>query len=342
MRKLLSTPEGLATLTGAGILAAATNMNIMATGGYLTSHAALVVALSAGVFAGARVIGAGVAGRIAAVIILALACGELYNFAATGERVVTEREDGAAPLKDALAKHNAAIEKLKAVENGDVSTPRLTLAKQAKAQADADVAAEAGNGGCKSVCRMKQAQAEAAAAELRAAFADAQQARDGQIQEARAEVAASPLPASATPLADRLGWAPWVLDLAMAALLSIGSNGLAGVLIAFGAQRSPEVSVRSVPANDEGQSDYGMPSDFDAAKIHLMISGNSEVPGNPPTPPKGGRRRGRKADKKVVDFSEKFLARNGRAPSGGEIKAAFPELPTSTAYDYSQRARASA
>lgn len=58
-----------------------------------------------------------------------------------------------------------------------------------------------------------------------------------------------------------------------------------------------------------------------------------------PTTPKGGRR-GRKADRRVIDFSERFRKKHGRAPSGSEIKGAFPNLPTSTAYDYSSRSRA--
>jgi hypothetical protein len=256
MRKYLSTAEGLATATGVAILAASTNANVLQTGGWLSSHALLVGTLSIGVFSGARVVGSGVAGKIAAIIIVALSCGELFNFAATSERTIVERENNAAPLKDALAKHNAALAKLNEVEHGDIASPRLVAAKQAKAQADAAVTAEAGNGGCKSVCRMKQAQAEAAAAELKAAFAESEKARDGQIEEAKAEVKANPIPPSATPLADRLGWAPWMLDLLMAGLLSIGANGLAGTLIAFGAHGTGTVAKQkpgsaSVPQSSE-------------------------------------------------------------------------------------------
>ncbi len=342
--KYLSTAEGLATVTAAGILAAATNMNIMATGGYFTSHAALAVALSAGVFAGARVIGVGVAGRIAAVIIIALAAGELYNFAATSERVVTERENGAAPLKDALAKHNTALAKLQNVESGKVGSAHLSIALDNQKKAKAAYELELRTGGrCKTVCTGLRDDVAKADADVYAAAEEAQKLHGAEIEAAKAEVEANPLPASATPLADRLGWAPWALDLLMAGLLSVGANGLAGVLIAFGAHSNhPEIPARSVPAKDGGQSDFDPVSAFDAAKLRLMVSGNSDIPRNPPSPPKGGRRRGRKADKTVVDFSEKFRGRNGRAPSGGEIKAAFPELPTSTAYDYSQRARASA
>lgn len=66
----------------------------------------------------------------------------------------------------------------------------------------------------------------------------------------------------------------------------------------------------------------------------------NRIPGNP-QPPKGGRR-GRKSDPRVVSFSDAFSRKHGRPPTGSEIKAQFPELPTSTAYDYAARARAAA
>ncbi|CCB65030.1 hypothetical protein [Hyphomicrobium sp. MC1] len=52
-----------------------------------------------------------------ALVIAALAAGETYNFFATGERTVIEREAGVDPLR-ALAKHNAAVRKLAALEWG--------------------------------------------------------------------------------------------------------------------------------------------------------------------------------------------------------------------------------
>lgn len=92
--------------------------------------------------------------------------------------------------------------------------------------------------------------------------------------------------------------------------------------------RNPTPVNPGIPANDwhSGNSIPGIPT-----------------PPAPPQPPKGGRRipgnRGRKSDNRVVDFSERFREKHGRGPSGSEIRAAFPELPVSTAYDYAGRAR---
>jgi hypothetical protein len=319
MLKYISTPRGLATVTGATILAAATNANVMATGGYFTSHAALVIALSIGVFAGARVIGSGEAGKIAAVIIIALFSGELYNFSATGERIVVERENGAAPLKDALAKHNAALAKLHDLEGGTIASARLTLATTAEAKAKAAYEKELREGGrCKSICNGLKAEADKASVEVADAAQEAQKLHAAAIEAAKAEVEANPLPASATPLADRLGWAPWVLDLVMAGLLSVGANGLAGTLIAYGAHSTVSKSEIVAQHNDNEQTDFSV-SEFEAAKVRAMVSGSQPDP----TPPKPRKRR--KSDQfpaNVVDFRDhpvvKALKDNGGSVSSNQ------------------------
>lgn len=335
MTQDISSPRGLATLVGVLILAASVNMNIMATGGYFTSHALLVASLSLGVLAGARVIGVGVAGRIAIAIILALVCGELYNLSATAERIVVERESTATPLKDALAKHTTALDKLRDAETAKPGSIRLVLAKDAQAKAQAAYEKELREGGrCLTICKGLLAKADAAQIEVTAAATEAQALHAAAVEAAKADVDGNPVPASATALADRLGWAPWALDLVIASLLSIGANGLASVLIAYGAH---SVGKDSLPAaaNDEEETDFTV-SDFELAKVRALVAGN--VPKGP-LPPKPRKRAGRKADPKVVDFTEKFRERHGRGPTGRDIKQAFPSLPVSTAYDYAARAR---
>lgn len=299
MKAYINTAEGLATTVGVAILAATTNANVLQTGGWFTSHALLVGALSAGVFAGARVVGLG-AGKIGLVIIAALCAGEAYNFSATAERIVVERENGAAPLKDELSKHTMAIEKLGSVQNMHISSPRLDLAKQTKASADAAYETELRTGGrCKTICNGLKDDAAKAQAEVIAALADAEQDRRRAVDAAKAEVEANPLPASATPLADRIGIPSWALDLIMAGLLSVGANGLAGTLIAFGAHAtvSEKEIVRSSATSETG-TDFDPVSMFEASKLKAMVSG--EFP--EPTPPKPGKR------KKLPQFPENVIS----------------------------------
>jgi hypothetical protein len=191
------------------------------------------------------------------VIIAALAAGETYNFFATAERTVVEREAGAAPLRDALTKHNAAVERLAVLEQADPSSARLTIARQAKSDADQAVAKEASDG-CKSECHRKQGLADQAQAELVTAVAEAQGMHNTEVEAAKADAVANPVPPSATPLADRTGVPAWAIDLVMAALLSFGSNGLAGVLIAYGAGSDKEDSA------DEAQTQ------FDPENLHQL------------------------------------------------------------------------
>ena len=306
----------LSLCIGGGILAATTNASIIAGGGYGTSQALVVMALSAGVFAGAVAIGGGRIGQtFGLAIIAALVAGEAYNLATTAERAIVAREASAAPLKDLAAKRAEALKHLADLEHGAPYSAKLDLARANLADAKAAVEAEAKDIRCGKQCQRKQGLADDAARAVELAIPSAEADRAKAIEAAKADLAANPLPASATPLADRLGWAPWVLDLAMAALLSIGANGLAGVLIALGSTGIPGNAV-PVPAND-----------------HIPAFPGNGFPGiEPPT-----GRRGRKSDPRIINFSEKFRERNGRNPSGSEIKMVFPELPTSTAYDYAKR-----
>ncbi|MBS0250226.1 MAG: hypothetical protein JSR78_04095 [Proteobacteria bacterium] len=243
MKLDIRTPQALATWTGISILAAATNANVLASGNYLSSHAALVAALSAGVFAGAWVLGSGATGKIGAIILVALLVGEASNLISTGERIIVEREDRAAPLKDALAKHKAALKELERVETNEALTPRLTLAIAARTKAKTTYAKELREGGrCLAICNALKEDAVRADAEVSAAATEARALHVAEIAVARSDVEANSLPVSATPLADHIGVPPWLLDLIMAGLTSIAANGLAAALIAFGA--SP---VRSMP-----------------------------------------------------------------------------------------------
>lgn len=298
-----------ALIAGGIIIAAATNATICKTGGYLTSSALLVMALAAGVYSGAYVIGRGQASRaIAAAILTALAAGEVYNCIATAERIVTLRDEAQAPLKALAARHGDAIGALEVLRGQDATSPRLTLAKAALADARGEtesartraalaaataahkaVDEEAANVRCFKECERKQGVAAAADIEMKSARAADAAAREQHIAAAETElraatveagaqhtaavaaaetvVAANPIPPSATPLADRIGWAPWVLDLMVAGLLSIGANGLAGALVAYGASPHRPTSgfagsfeAADLGSDSTGQSDFPLPA----------------------------------------------------------------------------------
>ena len=292
---------------GGGILAATTNATIVANGGYASSQALVVLALSAGVFAGAMAIGGQRVPRaFGLAIIAALVAGEAYNLMTTAERAIVAREASAAPLKDLAAKRQAAIDRLAVLEKSEPSSARLSLARSNLAEARAAVEAEAKDIRCGKECKRKQALADDAAQAVETALPGAVAEHAAAIIAAKAELAANPLPASATPLADRLGWQAWVLDLALAALLSVGANGLAGVLIAFGAQEEKPNSALLKPNS-------------------VLIKPNSAFD---PPPPRG--QRGRRRDPNVVDFVAKFREANGRNPNIPEMRLRFPQLDKAT------------
>lgn len=110
-------------------------------------------------------------------------------------------------------------------------------------------------------------------------------------------------------------WA-WLFGVAIVVIATTG-----GVVFADSEETHPEIP--EAPA---------MPRYFPANDFR--------IPGiPPPTPPNGGGRRGRKSDSTVANFAAEFRERHGRYPSGSDIRAEFPDLPQSTAYDYASRAR---
>ena len=298
MNKLLLT-------IGGTILAATTNATIATSGGYLSSQALIVAALSGGVFAGAYAIGSGrVAARFSIAIIAALVAGEIYNLAATAERTIVVREAAAAPLKDLAAKRSEALKRLDDLEHGAPRSAKLDLARANLAEAKAAVEAEAKDIRCGKQCQRKQGLADDASHAVELAIPGAEADRAKAIEVSKAELAANPLPASATPLADRLGVAPWIVDLAMSGLLSIGANGLAGVLIALGS---------SVPALHVAAPVAVRPGPF---------------PAFDPVPPTG--KRGRKRNPNVVDFVQRFREVHDRNPNIPEMRLRFPALDKAT------------
>ncbi len=311
MSVLTTDSRKLSTIVGCCILAAATNATILKSGGYLSSQALLAASLSIGVYAGARSFGAAwkQSTVLAMVILAALAAGEIYNFAGTAERTVAMREDMAAPLKAAAQKRQEALDHLKRLQEGEVSSARLRVAQASLDRAQKAVDDESANGGCRRECQRKQVVADEAKAEVQAAAREAEAQRPASIAAAQAEVDANPLPASATPFADRIGCPPWIVDLAFAGLLSLGSNLLAGALIAYGAHETGTETQARVP----------------------------RFRSEPEPSPKSPSRARSEAQKRANDIAAELRNRNGEPPKFHVVRSEYrnrygTELPKVTAH----------
>jgi hypothetical protein len=248
--------RAIAISVGALILAAVAHVTIQSTGGYGSAHSWVTIGVAAGVAAGSVFSGmAWSDGRhaLAVLLVLAIVAGEAYGFIATAERLIVAREATQAPLRqlaEERARTQGALDAAKAALEGfPTSTPRLDRALSYKAATDAAVVGKSAERGCVENCRrLLQAQADAAEQEVTRAREDMdRQKRNAQTRVTSAKAAMDALkpPTSATPLADRLGWPSWLLDLLQSALGSIAANGLACFLMVFGAHRPKKQADRA-------------------------------------------------------------------------------------------------
>ena len=291
-------------IVGLILVGAAAHGTIMATGGYEEPSAIITMALALGVAVGAAAIGAAAGhGRVmlAVAIGLGLAAGEGYALLSTSERVIASREAGQAALRDAKKRNEVAEARLAAAreaaqKSGEV--PPISP-REASAQAAVDVAVNAireqsALPGCRENCKqLLLAQATDARRELNTAQAemakmlqDLRQKTDAELASAKQVLATSPMPSSATPLADRLGVRAWLLDILAATLLSIGVNGLGGALIALAAHGRAQLPShdllhpqrgRSGTANDNVPLAPGRVSSFVGQRLERAESGRIEV-----------------------------------------------------------------
>ncbi len=217
--------RAIAIPSGLAILAAATWLIVTDAGlDPRGPHALLLYAMAAGVAAGSVVM-ARTSWRVGLVVAVAVLAGESYGLLATAERVIRNREAVSADVRGGNTTREDAT--------------RRADAADAAIRAHDDAARKAiAEKGCAAECRRLLADTRADLVRDRA--------------NAVAAIPASMGGRSATPLADRLGIDPWRLDVAMAALLSLGANGLACVLIAFGAHapaRPEPIPVRADPVD---------------------------------------------------------------------------------------------
>lgn len=216
-----STPTDLvlrfsAGLAGAAIITAGSYAAI--DQGHLTgSHAAVVATLAAGCIAGSLIVSR-TSKAMAIAVVLALFCGEAFNLLSTGERVVAHRESLQAAARDGTTKYMAAETRLSKADfalRSQTSKARETVATK----------------DCRKNCR--------------ALLDSERESLESELASARQVFGTLTRPASGTPLADRIGWHSWVLDLLSAGLLSLGSNALGAVLIAWASRPSNAVQVNT-------------------------------------------------------------------------------------------------
>jgi hypothetical protein len=212
----------LALVTGCSIIGAVCHANVTVAGGYLTPSAPLQVALALGLAVGAVAIGRAWSSRrwaLSAFLALAMIAGEGWALVGTAERTIGARDAFAAPVRDVETARIAA-------------TQRLAAAETVKREADAAVLSEAAKSGCKKECATLLRESVAAA--------------ERKIEAARSALDAFPAARSSSPLADRIGWHGWQIDLLVAALASLAANGLGAGLVMFSAH---EAGLRRRTAN---------------------------------------------------------------------------------------------
>jgi hypothetical protein len=240
--------RGIASVVGAALLAATAHATIAAGGGYGSAHSLVTIAIAAGVAVAALVIGAAWSGErrgLAVWLLVAIIAGEAFGLLMTAERLVAAREAAQAPLQEAAAAYAKAASRVThaaaVVAVTPTTSPRLEAALQQKGTADHAAIEKSAERGCRENCRaLLQAQVDAADREVAAARAELVAmaiGTNGELSAARAALADLKAPASATPLADRVGVPPWVIDLIVAALGSIAANGLGCGLISFAGHR---------------------------------------------------------------------------------------------------------
>jgi hypothetical protein len=238
----------LSMVVGAAILFTTAHVTILATGGYGGSHAYITLAVAAGVAVASILVGRawGEHRRTLAVdLVIAIAAGEVYALLGTAERLTAAREASQAPLRQAVEARQKLETRVAKAEAALAALPdasaRLQAAIQSKAAADTAVVTKSAERGCAANCRLLlQAQADQNQQEVEAArrdMADNRARLEQAVTDARSDLAAFKAPPSASPLADRIGWPAWVLDLVMAGLGSLSANGLACLMMVFGSHR---------------------------------------------------------------------------------------------------------
>ncbi len=223
--------RGLAIIVGLSAIAAVTHGTILATGGYgFDTNAPLYIALAMVQGVLAMTIGDCFAKRrraLASLAILVLVACEVCTFIATANLQLGSIETHAAPIRDAEAKHKAALARLAAAEHSTA----VEEAEAALARTRSEAMTTSEGKSCNTVCKTTL---EASIRSATAAVDDARAAVQLEKAQARAALKDAPLPGSATPLADRLGVQASTLDLLFVGFRGFAVAAGAAIALAYG------------------------------------------------------------------------------------------------------------
>ncbi len=240
---------------------------------------------------------------LAVTIACGLVAGELVALQSTAERVVSARDQRQAPHAAAIIRHkvaSAALHQAQVDQPTAAPTARLADATARLAAAEAAIRDQASTRSCAANCAalLKDA-ASAGRDEVAAARRelDDHQRREAArlnatVTAARAALDAAPLPdGSATPLADAIGVAPWIVDVVVAVLTSIAINVLGGAFIAAAAHGpatltpAPQIAEEVEIARPQPERPASPPTlrlvgpDLEVGPIDLLLDLIEEAPG---------------------------------------------------------------
>jgi hypothetical protein len=289
-------------ITGFLLLALSAHANITSAhdGTYTSAGALIIIGLAIGIAVGSVYSGkAWAARRFPAAIAIALAvliC-EGFSFGTTAERIVGDRDQAQLPFAENQARRAEAKRILdQAISDQSAlssTSPRLTDALKAAATAEQASRDKASDKHCAANCaQLLTAQMTAASAEVtkaREELAIKAKAAADAVVSARAAHDAIKATRSSTPLADKLRIQPWKLDLLMAALASLGLNGLAACLLAYGAhstreQSADEPTQLSEPTSPALTVAAPLTIEHEAVSVPVQVPVQVSVPAQVPTP----------------------------------------------------------
>jgi hypothetical protein len=286
---------------------------------HLNSAAALVAAIASGHMAWPQLKQAHIPAALGLAVIFIAATG--YIVATSGSRNAEAMQTKGAAILKTNEERTALRAKVFEVEAD------LSDTKQEYELAKAEAAKECGTGK-KTRCEGKEATRENAAKDLERAEALASMTRGklsllGPEQQPNAgyKQAAKVAEAFGIGKADEIE-ARLILILPFLTVFISEACTLVFVSMGIGHNRQ---TIHATPSTNMVSPAKALPA---IPAKHLPAKASSVFPG----------KRGRKQDQRVIDFSDTFSRTHGRTPTGAEIRAQFPDLPRSTAYDYSRKA----